>query len=253
MVRRVNMRSNGKVGGVFVILFLSVNLSTVNKEFPVTINPEDQRWPAIFKDTVVYVHKIGTAEIIYTYNLSTAQKSGIHTGPVNNSRPAIYGDIVVWRSSCCYIYRYDLSQQRRIEIDVDSYPLSHPAIYGDIVVWEDLTADIHCYSLSKLQEIPLMTTQSTKDGPPAIYKDIVVWRNYRNGNWDIYGCNISEILKIEPLSTPQSPLSQIYGALKRVTFTPSEVLYIFLGAIAIVIILILRWREGKKEVFLMRR
>lgn len=126
------MKSNGKVGGVVVILLLSVNLSTVNQEFPVTTNPEDQLWP-------------------------------------------------------------------------------------------------------------------------AISKDIVVWRDYRNGDWNIYGCNISEILKIEPPSTPQSPLSQIYDTLKRVTFTPSELLYIFLGAIAIVKILILRLKEGKKEIFPMRR
>ena len=40
------------------------------------------------------------------------------------------------------------------------------------------------------EDIPVIVNASTQ-WDPAIYKDIVVWQDDRNGNWDIYGFDLS--------------------------------------------------------------
>lgn len=39
---------------------------------------------------------------------------------------------------------------------------------------------------------PISISPSTRRGRPAIYGDIAVWADERNGNWDIYGYNLSD-------------------------------------------------------------
>ena len=223
--------------------FLQLNLST-RQEFPIATASYDEWWPAISGDIVVWISRRNMSEILCIYILSKDYEDRLYTESVSSSRPAIYGNTIVWRSFCCYIYGYSISGSRSITIDAESFPVSHPAIHGDIVVWEDFNKDIHCYRLSTRERIPLAITQSKKEGPPAIFQDMVVWRDYRNGNWDIYGYHISELLEAQP--PPEPSLNEFLKGLK---FTHSEVLCIALGIIAIVTILVQRWREGKKESF----
>jgi len=117
------------------------NLSTQEK-FQITTDPEDQRSPAIYENTVVWSDERNGNSDIYGYNLSTREEFQITTDPKDQHSPAIYGDIVVWTDERkgwyeTDIYGYNLSTQEEFQITTDSKKQEDPAIYGDIVVWTD--------------------------------------------------------------------------------------------------------------------
>ena len=55
-----------------------------------------------------------------------------------------------------------------------------------------------------------ITTDEHNQRLPAIYGDIVVWHDNRNGNWDIYGYNLSEP---EEFQITEDPANQLYPAI----------------------------------------
>jgi beta propeller repeat protein/parallel beta-helix repeat protein len=136
------------------------------------------------------------------YTLTEAQ---ITTNKSNQTKPAIYGDRIVFfddRSGWGHynIYMYDLSTSRETQIPTNiSYYDSDtwPAIYGDRIVWKgDRNINgvwenfgIRVYNLSTSKETP--NTNSINAFEPDIYEDRVVWTDARYGNADIYMYNLS--------------------------------------------------------------
>ncbi|HEX3013775.1 MAG TPA: hypothetical protein VHO92_05835, partial [Methanobacterium sp.] len=89
------------------------DLST-KKELQITSSPDDQRYPAIYGNRIVWEDNGGqddgyTSHGIYMYDISTKKKMKISaTGSAYN--PAIYGNKIVWQ----YAIDYDSDMYRDI-------------------------------------------------------------------------------------------------------------------------------------------
>lgn len=229
------------------------NLKTL-EEFPIAVGPGDQILPAIYEDTVVWVDKGSSWKSksdIYGYSIST--NKGFHVSTIAYyAQPAIYKDTVVWTWSNRYTRRYDILTGEEDEIVTDCLgcPRSHPALYGDVMVWISTDTNVQCYNLLTGEEVTVKTEKSTK-GCPAIYDDVVVWEDYRNGNWDVYGYNISDILERLPSLSPSpsfsfSPterLAPLHDILDTITRNPLEWLLVVICAGVLAAALLQRWRE----------
>lgn len=178
-----------------------------------TVNLARKSHPALYGDIVVWVdHGIEHSHIA-GYNLETHEAFQIAEIPDKHLWPALYQDIVVWQDNRdhSFIYGYNLSTKEEFKIGTeDRFPFpihfrKNPAIHNDIVVWTESDDDIiYGYNLVTHEEF-LIGTASLNECPrqyrfgssnvesrrPRIYNDIVIWVDFRNGNEDIYGYNLS--------------------------------------------------------------
>ena len=94
------------------------DLST-HKETQITTNNSTQRYPAIYKDRIVWEDKRNGNWDIYMYNLTTSRETQITDNKFDQGFPDIYGDRIVWvddRSGRRDIYMYNLSTSRETRI-----------------------------------------------------------------------------------------------------------------------------------------
>ncbi|KYK32967.1 MAG: hypothetical protein AYK19_14565 [Theionarchaea archaeon DG-70-1] len=67
------------------------------------------------------------------------------------------------------------------------------------------------FGASVVSEIPLCTDANDQRNP-AIFGDVVVWMNRRNGNWDIYGFNLSTSTEFQIITSGSEQFAPaIYG------------------------------------------
>ena len=57
-------------------------------------------------------------------------------------------------------------------------------------------------SVESSQGVPITTERHTQQNP-AIYGDIVIWEDYRNGNYDIYGYNLTTQIEFQITTDPE--------------------------------------------------
>jgi len=156
-------------------------------------------------------------------------KIRITTIPSSQEHPAISGDIIVWgdeRNKNEDIYMCDLSlngeyggchdDDEKIQITSDASDQYNPTISGDIIVWEDYrneNSDSYMYNLSADEDddgIPnylendetggrpdpdpaeMQITKTPSQWEPTISGSKIVWRDRRNGNLDIYMCDLTK-------------------------------------------------------------
>jgi beta propeller repeat protein len=187
-------------GGIITVVLLISLFAVVSsytiREFPVCTDTNDQAFPAIYGNIVVYTDDRNVTSNIYGYNLSTHTEFQITTDTSDQAFPAIYGNIVVYiddRNTNLDIYGYNLSTHTEFPICIESHDQLSLAIYGNTVVYTDDRSgnyDIYGYNLSTSMEFPICT-ESHDQVYPAIYGNIVVYTDDRTGNPDIYGYNLS--------------------------------------------------------------
>jgi beta propeller repeat protein len=195
--------------GVIICMVTSILGNSNLEEFPITKDDNNQFYPAIYEDTVVWQDIRNGNSNIYGYNLSTETSIQITIGTAPFG-PAIFGDIIVWeddRNKNYDIYGFDFGVNQEFRITKNKDNQMYPAIYGNIVVWSDYRgemSDIYGYNIFTRKEFPI-TTEEWAQMYPAIYGNIVVWEDWRNAyldkdlfenegeilykNHDIYGYN----------------------------------------------------------------
>ncbi len=147
----------------------------------------------------------------------------------DQQQPAIYRNTVVWQDSYFGdkdILAADIWQRNKptdFAVTLAEFDQQHPAVWGDIVVWADNyfgDMDIYAADLSKLtaenagnaeNEIQnnnsagsavsavnklvstefAITANESEQTNPDIDRHIVVWQDNRNGDWDIFGYNLT--------------------------------------------------------------
>jgi len=192
----------------------------------------------IYGDTIVWDNcRDENKWDIYAYNLSTSEKTQLTFDELEQTKPSIYGDRVVyceWENGTGDIYMYNLSTRKESQITTNESIQRDPVIYGDRVVWQDARNggsldqygdfvgnwDIYMYNLSTQQETQITSNKSYQIWP-AIYEDRIVWQDARNGgnfgdwgatgNWDIYMYNLSNSKETKISSSMRAYWPAVFG------------------------------------------
>jgi beta propeller repeat protein len=192
----------------------------VAEEFVVCNASEDQTWPHISGDIIVWVDyrngQSGKYEQpenpdIYGYNIVDGSEFPICTNGSDQLNPDIdyASDAVVWqddRNGNEDIYGYNISAETEFVICNESHDQAFPSTSENTVVWNDFRSDIdyvsyiYGYNLSSGQEFSINIFPSLKYFT-SIHKNIVAWLDFRkadliygggeNLNLEIYACDLS--------------------------------------------------------------
>ncbi|WP_440945131.1 hypothetical protein ACSAZL_13315 [Methanosarcina sp. T3] len=205
------MKTGNRLYSIVVALFLlpficaTASADTAQGiETQITTNNSSQSYPDIYGERIVwqddrngyydpYVYDPNWD--IYLYDLSGSTETQITTNESNQSRPAIYGDRIVWtddRNGNYDIYMYNISTSTETQITTSESNQSEPAIYGDRIVWTDDrngNKDIYMFNISTSTETQITTNESNQSGP-AIYGNRIVWTDERNRDEDAYTLDI---------------------------------------------------------------
>ncbi len=105
--------------------------------------------------------------------------------------PVIAGDTVSWQEQSYYNRVYWTDLEDLIARAAVSYTL-YPDTDGEILVYvQGLPYQIWATDIETEQSFPVSDTAESGQWFPAVHGNIVVWQDDRNGNWDIYGADIT--------------------------------------------------------------
>jgi beta propeller repeat protein len=202
----------------------------------IIIGGDDQKYPAIFQNYVVYENWSGTSSMIYLYNSSNNTSVQISSSG-NDVTPAIYGSNVVWQNLSAtgkkriILFNITTGETRQIPPAGVAFDQSNPKISGNYIVWEDTRnrnpyTDIYLYDINDGSERLLSPDSALGKFMPAVYGNRIVWEDWRaiqsgaGNNPDIYLLTLGN-----PETCPQADFTANYfvdppGGL--VTFTDSS-------------------------------
>jgi beta propeller repeat protein len=162
------------------------NLET-HEEFPVCTAPGMQWRPVVYGNLIVWQdRRLGDWDII-GYDMTRHLERLIAVAPGDQEFPSIYRDIVVWSD--------DRGNGGRLfTVSAEPVDESRPVIDGDVVVWRAKSDppywNIYAKRLSTGEVIPICTAQGDQ-WYANICGDIIVWDDRRSPSWDIYGYDLS--------------------------------------------------------------
>ncbi len=116
-------------------------------------------------------------------------------------RPDVDGHLVVYEDvfdGVSYISGRDLSDVNDpawFPIGPLGGPSESPAVAGQWAVWRDYVEGASVTAGDNLFDprlsAPIALEGSVEASNPDVYNNVVVWQDHRNGNWDIYGYNLT--------------------------------------------------------------
>jgi beta propeller repeat protein/parallel beta-helix repeat protein len=169
----------------------------------ITDNPFMQGEPDIYDGNIVWTDYRNGNPDIYAYSLSNSTEWAVCTLASAQSRPAIDGDRIVWqdyRNGNYDICLMNISDGSTAILTTDPNNDMSPEMNGNFVVWYSYYgsppsndySDIHMFDLKSWT-----LTNVNKDSPvqytPDIYGNNIVWHDNRNGNWEIYTCDVETL------------------------------------------------------------
>ena len=156
-------------------------------EFAVAAFERDQRRPAVYRTTVVWQDSYYGDQDILAADIWQRNKPadfGVSLAEFDQQRPAIWGDIVVWADNYfgdMDIYAADLS---KLTAEI--------AENAEDEIQNNNSAVSAASAVNKLVSTEFaITVNEAEQTNPDIDRNIVVWQDNRNGNWDIYGYNLT--------------------------------------------------------------
>lgn len=182
-----------------------------NGEITNVTNTNYNRWevqPDIDGDIIVW--KDGYNGIgIHGMRLSTGKVFTVTEGHSDTSRPHLSGNIVVWADNRAggedwNIYGYDINTATEFVISDAPGRQQDPQIDGDLVVWWDYQEYVYLYHLSTGQTQTVHPAWGARLPDVSEADQLVVWQDYRHGNWDIYGYDLTTDAEIPLLIAPDA-------------------------------------------------
>jgi len=162
-------------------------------EFAVADYEHDQRRPAVYRTTVVWQDSFFGDEDIFAADIWQRNKPtdfGVTLAEFDQQRPAVWGDTVVWADNYfgdMDIYAADLS-----ELTAEN------AGSAENEIQNNNSAASAASAVNKLVSTEFaITANEAEQMNPDIDRNIVVWQDNRNGNWDIYGYNLTTRLEFQ--------------------------------------------------------
>ncbi|MDD1696089.1 MAG: PKD domain-containing protein, partial [Methanoregula sp.] len=163
---------------------------------------EDQKYPVIFQDYVVYENWSGTSSTIYLYNISNGTSVQLSTSGYDVN-PAIDGSNVVWQNESAFnekrIMLFNITTGETLQIPPAgaAFDRTNAKISGDYIVWEESRTripytDIYLYNLNDGSERLLTPSSAGAKFMPAVDGNRIAWEDSRamqsgSGNYpDIY-------------------------------------------------------------------
>ncbi|MBU7001210.1 MAG: hypothetical protein HXS51_10625 [Theionarchaea archaeon] len=190
-----------------------------SEEIRITENRYDQVCPRVSGDSVVWIDERDGKDAVYGCDLTNRREFRVckDTYPCEMA-PGNGAVVFLERAhSDTLLSVYTISTGKKVQIAVAENGMNIDC-EGTIIVWgdmylygdSDLGSGIFGYDLSTERLLSISSGEWIMMRP-GIYGATVVWEDYRNGNWDIYGCNIEEI----PFQTlrPRPPFEYYYGIL----------------------------------------
>ncbi len=137
------------------------------------------------------------AVLTTTQAVAEFQIEDICVGSHDSVRPDISGSIIVWadgRDGGFNIYGCELSEPEDgcFLIYNDDGSQEYPRIDGSLVVWEN-NDKVYVYDMDdEEQGVFLVGDPSSEKRTPAVSGNIIIWRDRRDGDWNIYGYDLSK-------------------------------------------------------------
>jgi beta propeller repeat protein len=181
-----------------------------------------RRNPAVSGNRVVWQDDRDGSFDIYLYDLVTdtetliSGEAGLPT-PGNQIHPEIHENLVVWwdardpGNGDVYVCDISIPDPAPVLVPVDEahgepYQQGYPDVYGRYVVFDEASPadlsnrDIILWDLDTNTGINLSEDSTAPQTRPRIDGTRVVWEDSRDGNLDIYTCNI-ETGQVDPVTT----------------------------------------------------
>jgi len=184
----------------------------------------DEQSPAIHGNTVVWQDGAEGDYNIFGADITDPNNPAefvIAAFDYDQQRPAIYRNTVVWQDSYYGdqdIFAADIWMRNKpaeLGVSLEEFDQQKPAIWGDTVVWADNyfgDMDIYAADLSPALNAGIsdpnepnafnITPNEAEQTNPDIDGNIVVWQDNRNGDWDIYGYNLTSRQEFQITDNP---------------------------------------------------